>query len=384
MGVTRSYLFLFIAIPVLLLALLVVWLPRGLPRGDEDPLVEQAAEEVEPPALTAEQARLDRELSRIGGTFAGHVGIAVRDIEARRTVHFNGLQLFPQQSVSKLWVAMTALDAVDEEQLDLTEMVAIRNPDLTVFHQPIRNIVRRRGVFSSDYAELVERAITESDNTANDRILRRVGGPEAVQDFLDGHGLSSIRFGTDERTKQSAIAGLEWRQDYAQGPAFYDARDEVPEERRREAFEAYLADPVDGAPPVAIVEALARLYRGDLLSAPSSSLLLGTLSRTKSGPQRLKAGAPDDWQVRHKTGTGQFFDGEQSGYNDIGLFTSPEGRSYAIAVMIARTREPTRVRMEMMQEVVRTVAAYDAAEYGDQASSGSAAGRDGETGATIP
>ena len=69
------------------------------------------------------------------------------------------------------------------------------------------------------------------------------------------------------------------------------------------------------------------MQRGELLSAGSTGLLLGTLARTKSGPQRLKAGA-EDWIVRHKTGTGQLFDGEQSGYNDIGLFTAPSGRTW--------------------------------------------------------
>lgn len=355
--------FLLIVIPVMLLAVLVVWLAQAQ-TGVEDPVVEQVQAEIEPIALSPDQQELDREISRIGGTFAGHVGIAVRDIEAGETLHFNGLEHFPQQSVSKLWVAMTALDEVDAGRLDLAEMVEIRSRDLTVFYQPIRKIVRRKGRFSSDYADLIARAIIESDNTANDRVLRRVGGPEAVQDFLDGHGLSSIRFGTDERTKQSAIAGLEWRQSYSQGSTFFDARDEVPDARRREAFETYLADPLDGAPPVAIVEALARLYRGDLLSRESTRLLLDTLERTKSGPRRLKAGAPEGWIVRHKTGTGQFFDGEQSGYNDVGIVTSPEGRSFAIAVMIARTREPTPVRMEMMQDVVRAVVRYDDAVRG--------------------
>ena len=322
--------------------------------------MKQAADDIEPAPMTPQQRELNRELSRIGGTFDGHVGIAVRDIAARRTLHFNGLQLFPQQSVSKLWVTLAALDHVDAGKLDLAERVEIRNPDLTVFHQPIRAIVRQRGRFSADYAELIERAITQSDNTANDRILRRLGGPKVVQEFLDLHDLVSIRFGTDERSKQSAIAGLGWTQAYAQGSAFFDARDKVPEQRRREAFEGYLADPIDGAPPVAIVDALARLHEGQLLSGPSTALLLGTMSRTKSGPQRLKAGAPPDWIVRHKTGTGQVYDGEQSGYNDIGLLTSPEGRTYAIAVMIARTRVPISDRMEMMQEVVRSVARYDA------------------------
>ena len=343
----------------MLLALILVWTPRSHPEVDGDPLVEQAADEVQPAPMTAEQRKLDREISRIGGTFPGHVGIAVRDIAARRTLHFNGLQLFPQQSVSKLWVTLTALGEVDAGQLELTEKVEIRDPDLTVFHQPIRDIVRRRGSFTTDYADLIERAITHSDNTANDRILRRVGGPDVVQKFLDDHGLSSIRFGTDERTKQSGIAGLTWTQAYSKGAAFFDARDQVPDQRRSNAFEAYLADPIDGAPPVAIVEALARLHEGKLLSGPSTALLLATMSRTKSGPQRLKAGAPQDWIVRHKTGTGQVYEGEQSGYNDIGLFTSPDGRTYAIAVMIARTRVSIPERMAMMQDIVRAVVNYD-------------------------
>ena len=375
--------FLLIAMPVLLLAVLVVWLLQTRTSA-EDPVVEQAQAEIEPAKLSPAQQALDREISRIGGGFAGHVGIAVRDIEAGETLHFNGLERFPQQSVSKLWVAMTALDEVDAGRLELAEMVEIRSRDLTVFYQPIRKIVRRQGSFSSDYADLIARAIIESDNTANDRVLRRIGGPEAVQDFLDGHGLASIRFGTDERTKQSAIAGLEWRQSYSQGPAFFDARDEVPDARRREAFETYLADPQDGAPPEAIVEALARLHRGELLSEEATRLLLDTLERTKSGPRRLKAGAPEGWTGRHKTGTGQFFDGEQSGYNDVGIVTSPAGRSFAIAVMIARTREPTPVRMEMMQEVVRAVARYDAAQYGPQRSNDSPIAAVGAAPGAIP
>ncbi len=352
-----SFRFIPIALVVLLLALVVAWLPRA--QGG-DPVVAEARKMVRPAPLTPEQKALDRELSTIGGNFAGHVGIAVRRVGAKRTLHFNGLELFPQQSVSKLWVSMTALDEVDRGRLTLDEPVTIRAEDLTLFHQPIRAIVNARGAFATDYDDLVQRALTRSDNTANDRILRRIGGPDRVEAFLDANDLGSIRFGLDERRKQSAIAGLEWNQDYSVGSAFYDARDQVPEAERRDAFESYLADPVDGAAPVAIAEALARLARGDLLSKSSTRLLLDTLERTHSGPNRLKGGVPAGWTVRHKTGTGQFFEGQQSGYNDIGLLTSPSGATYAVVVMIARTKVPTLQRMAMMHEVVGAVVDYDA------------------------
>lgn len=310
------------------------------------------------PELNDVQKRLQTELARIGENFQGRVGIAVVEVDSHALMAFDGKIPFPQQSVSKLWVSLTALDMFDQGGLDLSEPVTIRAEDLTLFHQPIRAIVTSRGSFATDYAELMTRAITQSDNTANDRILRRVGGPQAVEAFLRRKGLGGIQFGTDERTKQSAIAGLEWHPAYSIGRNFYDARDRLPARQRQQAFEAYLADPVDGASAQGIARALVALARGELLSKPATDHILQVMSMTKSGPRRLKGGLPPGWTIAHKTGTGQELNGEQSGYNDIGIVTAPDGRRYAVAVMIGRTRAGVGARMDMMQSVTRAVAAY--------------------------
>ena len=333
-------------------------------RVSEDPVVEEAEKmaEPEPEPPTAEEQALDLALGNIGDAFGGRVGIAVGDLQSGATMHFNGLDLFPQQSVSKLWVALAVLEQVDRGKLELDDRVTLRSEDLTLFHQPIRNELRRRGgSFTTTVADLMERAITESDNTANDALLRLIGGPEAVRKFLARHDLGSIRFGPGEREMQSDIAGLEWRQSYAQARKFYEARDEVPDEKRRRAFEAYLADPVDGAAPVALAGALARVAEGGIVSDESTAHFLDLLRRVKSGPNRLKGGAPAGWTVGHKTGTGQVWGPEQSGYNDVAILTAPDGDRYAVAVMIARTAEPVPERMAMMHEVVTAVAEYDAA-----------------------
>ena len=309
-----------------------------------------------PPPLDDQQKALQDRLAAIGKAFPGEVGIAVVDVSSGARMHFEGRKPFPQQSVSKLWVAMTALDLVDQGALDLAEPVSIERRDLTLFHQPIREIVRTRGRYDTDYFDLFERALTESDNTANDRLLRRVGGPTAVDGFLRRQGITGVQFGPDERTKQSAIAGLEWNPSFSMGRGFYDARDSLSPERRRQAFEKYLADPVDGASAIGIAQALARLAKGDILSPASTSFILGTLEKTKSGPNRLKGGTPAGWAMAHKTGTGQVFDGEQSGYNDVGVLRAPDGSQYAIAVMIGRTRSSFSSRFEMMQAVTRAVA----------------------------
>ena len=124
---------------------------------------------------------------------------------------------------------------------------------------------------------------------------------------------------------------------------------------RRAAFNRYVADPFDGAAPSAIVNALARLKRGELLSPSSTDHLLNIMSHTKTGANRLKGGLQPGWVLNHKTGTGQELDGKQAGYNDIGILTAPDGRSYSVAVMIKLTSVPLPVRMTMMNRVVQAV-----------------------------
>jgi beta-lactamase class A len=348
----RFFLLLFPVLAIALLAMAIIG-------GAGSPAARVALGPPEPPVIkTPEERDFEQRLEEIGASLDGKVGIAVIDVATGRAYHANGEEALPQQSVSKLWVAMAALGMVDKGKLDLAEDVVIRREDLTLFHQPIREMVSTDGYFASTYADLMRRALTQSDNAANDRLLRRVGGPEKVQDWLDESGISGVRFGVDERTKQSAIAGLEWRQTYSMQRRFYDARDRVPGEIRRAAFEAYLADPIDGASALGIARALAAMARGDLLSESSTALLRATLETTKSGPNRLKAGVPAGWVFEHKTGTGQVLEGEQSGYNDVGVMTAPDGTQYAVAVMIGRTRESNPRRMEMMQKVSRAVGAF--------------------------
>jgi beta-lactamase class A len=291
--------------------------------------------------------------------FPGKTGVAIMRIDGGDWVTGRRLSdLFPQQSVSKAWVAMTVLDQVDQGRLSLDQRVRIARDDLAVFHQPIRDRVLANGEIEESVLSLLEQAIKASDNTANDSLLRTVGGPQAVRAFITRKNLGAIRFGPGERLLQSEIAGIEWRQQYSIGRSFYAARDAVPYATRKAALDRYLADPVDGASPEAIVRALAKLAKGELLSASSTRLLLDIMSRTSSGPNRLKAGVPAGWRFLHKTGTGQVLPPVSTGYNDIGIITAPDGTRYAVAVMMGSTTASIPARMEFMQFVSRTVSLY--------------------------
>ena len=136
--------------------------------------------------------------------------------------------------------------------------------------------------------------------------------------------------------------------------------------RRRDAFERYIDNPVDGATPDGITNGLARLQRGELLSRASTARMLAILAQVRTGPQRLRGGLAPGWSIGHKTGSGQILNGVQAGYNDIGILTSPEGRHYAVAVLIGRTSVPNLTRMQLMQNVTRAVIAYDEATKDDE------------------
>lgn len=306
-------------------------------------------------AEPAPPAAIDAVIQALGRNFNGHVGIAVRSVEEGWTSSYNGEQLFPQQSVSKLWVGMAMLDAIDRGKLALDTPVTIRPEDLTLFHQPIAALVKAEG-YRTTLRELFTRAMTQSDNTANDSVLRTVGGPEAVRGYLARRHVSDIRFGPGERLLQSRAAGLEWSQDMAMGRRFLTARANLPRSVRERALNSYLADPPDGAAPVAIVSALARLKRGEMLSPGSTALLISTMADAKTGPQRIKGGVPAGWSYAHKTGTGQELAPRSTGYNDVGIMTAPDGSSYAVAVMIGSTTVSIPERWDLMQAVSRAVA----------------------------
>jgi beta-lactamase class A len=325
------------------------------PSGREPAQVVMAVPPSVPRPVAAPQS-LARAINAVARSFDGRVGVAVRSIDRGWMVDSNGDIRLPQQSVSKLWVAMTVLDFRDRGRLTLDDPITLTKADLTLFHQPVASLLKD-GQYQTTVGELLHRALTMSDNTCNDRLLRYVGGPSAVRAFIARKGLGNIRFGPGEKLLQSATAGLTWKPEYAFGNAFSAARARLSQSARVAAFERYVADPPDGAAPSAIANALARLKKGDLLSASSTALLIETMESSKTGKQRMRGAVPPGWSFGHKTGTGQDLAGRTAGYNDVGLLMAPDGRAYAIAVMIGDTPRTIPQRQQLMQSVVEAVVA---------------------------
>jgi len=137
------------------------------------------------------------------------------------------------------------------------------------------------------------RMLIHSDNIATDTLLRDLGGPTAVENWLHDNGVTGLRV---DRT----IAQL-----------LHSKRD--------------LWDRRDSSTPVAMVDLLRRIYKAELIKPDSRNYLLDLMSQCQTGKNRIKAMLPGV-PIEHKTGT---LDGLA---DDVGFITMPDGRRVAVAI----------------------------------------------------
>jgi beta-lactamase class A len=267
---------------------------------------------------------LDAQMEAIAVPANGHVGAAVRVFETGESAAFRGDDRFPMQSVYKLPIGMAVLRDVDEGRLALDQAVRVEKSDLVPrsFRSPIRD-AHPQGGFDLSLTELLRFAVSESDGTASDVLLRVAGGGARVTRYLEGLGVTGVVVATSEREM-----------------------DRGPRVQYR-----------NWATPLAAVELLCALQEGRGVSAPSRELLLRLLTETGTGPQRLKGLLPEGTIVAHKTGTSSTSGGLSRATNDIGLVTLPDGRHMAIAVFVSDSTADVATREGVIARIAR--AAWD-------------------------
>jgi beta-lactamase class A len=298
---------------------------------------------------------LQTELDRLANRIHGRVGACVADEST--IVCVNGDQRSSLQSVMKLVVAIAALERVDAGQWRLDEAVTVRREDLSVFVQPIAKLVGPDG-YRTTIADLIRRAVVDSDSAATDVLIRRLGGPKTVQAVLDRHHIVGVRIDRDERHLQTETSGFSWRPEYVDPAALDRAIEAVPKARRDAAFRKYQADVRDTATPRGMVSLLQELAEGRLLSAESTAHLLRVMTETVTFPDRLKAGLSPSWTLGHKTGSSGDRFGVTVATNDVGVLTAPDGSLISVAVFVSDSKAPAAERAAVIAGVARAAIAH--------------------------
>lgn len=301
-----------------------------------------------------DQPSLQSALESLAARHPGRVGICIQEASSEM-ICVNGDQPFSLQSVMKVVVGAAVMRAVDEGRIGLGDRVVIGREDLSVNIQPIADIVAAKGEFATTIGDLVARAVIESDSAATDVLIAKLGGVQEVQALIDSAGIDGVRIDRTERQLQTETSGVDWQPDFVFPDRLEAARDIVSDEDRQAAFNAYLQDERDTATPRGMTEFLSALAKGDLLSSESTEYFLDVMSKTKTFPDRLRAGAPDDWTVGHKTGTSQTLGGVNGVTNDVGIMTAPDGGVIAISAFVAGSTASSADRAAIIADAARAV-----------------------------
>jgi beta-lactamase class A len=268
------------------------------------------------------------------------VAVTVLDLStgARSSVH--GDLRLPMMSVFKLPLTVAALDAVDRGELALAQPIPIAENELVPDVSPIAE-AWKKGRHAPTLEVVLTRMIQDSDNTAGDKMVSVLGGGASVTSRLRALRVEGIDIGEPEINISARLScpGV------ATPPggwtaAVVDACPDPSDADRIAAARRELAASPNAATSDALVELLARLDRGTLLSVASRRWLLTTLAGTSTGPKRIKGLLPAGTPVAHKTGTGGLLPGMFVAANDVGIVTLPDGRRFAIGVLVTGSRRP--------------------------------------------
>jgi beta-lactamase class A len=255
------------------------------------------------------------------------------------------------QSVFKMLVGAAMLAEVDAGRMALDDTISNGAKDHSPPRSPIANAWPGRTIYSAE--ELLVAAVSDSDNTAADVLMKRIGGPGAVSGWLQAQKIEEVRVDRYERELQPEALGLASFRPAWKGAAFDAVLATVPLAQRQAAADAYLRDPRDTATPRGMMVFLSRLDAGELLSPASTRRLVTIMANSPRGAERLKAGLPKDALFAHKIGAGSSFGGRTSAYNDVGIFTLADKRSYAITAFLAGSTADESGRAALLADLGR-------------------------------
>ncbi|WP_062015991.1 class A beta-lactamase [Aureimonas sp. AU4] len=211
--------------------------------------------------------RLEDVIGREEKAIGARLGVAIHDTHEDVWWRHRSDERFPMCSTFKVLAGAATLKRVERREDDLTRRVSIAPGDV-VTYSPVTE--KRVGENTMILAEVLQAALTMSDNTAANILIDRLGGPEAVTRFARSIGDGTTRLDRRETDLNEATPG----------------------------------DPRDTTTPEAMTRTLEKLIVGDALQPTTRLMLEGWMVANTTGDAKLRAGLPPSWRVGDRTGGG--------------------------------------------------------------------------------
>lgn len=276
------------------------------------------------PAQLSQQ--LSQRIAQIAAQAQGPVGVACSLPGTRLDCDLHPDRPLPMQSVYKLPTAMAALHAVEQGKLRLDQKLRFLPSDIQApdEYSPLKD-AHPHGNIDIPLEDLLRAMVTQSDNVANDIVMRALGGPSVSDAYMRSLGIQGMQIRDNEKTLNN---------------------DERLQERNT-------------ATPRALVDLLRMLADHSPLNPEHTQLILGWMTGSQTGNSRIKALLPPGTIVADKTGTAGAMRTHTDATNDAALITLPDGRRLALVVLVADVKAPFAVRERVIAEIAKAV--WDAA-----------------------
>jgi beta-lactamase class A len=296
----------------------------------------------------------------------GQFGLGVADLASGQGWVSDPKGRYPMQSVFKAPLAAAILAEVDAGRAHLNETVSFDLDDLSPHHSPLSRAyatLQSGQQASLSLAGLLGLILQQSDNAAADLLLKRLGGPGALTDWLRGHDIDGMRIDRPESQLQQQEAGLPaMRPEWRDPAAWQAAASALSLAERESALRAYLADPRDTMTVASGLMFLSKLAGGELVSPESTAIMLGMMTRHNLAPQRFRAGLPKASIWAHRTGGSYTTQGVTAATNDIGVVTLADGRKFALVGLLTASAAVEAERDRLFADAARLcVKAFGAA-----------------------
>ncbi|WP_336205673.1 class A beta-lactamase [Nonomuraea sp. LPB2021202275-12-8] len=250
-------------------------------------------------APVAGQAQAGKDLRELEASFKGRIGAYALDTATGRTVTYRAGERFPLLSTFKAPLCAAVLHKARTAEPGLmSRLVKWTAADM----KPNSPVTEKHVKDGLTVARLCEAAITRSDGTASNLLLKQIGGPAGLTRYF-----RALKDPTSRMDR--------WH------PGLNDW---TPKDER------------DTTTPAAIGGDLRALTTGRALHAKDRARLNGWLIANKTGDERIRAGLPRTWKIGDKTGTNS--DGFGGG-NDIAVIWPGKGAA-PIIMAIYTNRSP--------------------------------------------
>jgi beta-lactamase class A len=287
----------------------------------------------------------------------GQLGVSAHHIEKNHDIHFNHDQRFLMCSTYKVAIAIYLLHKTEKNEIDLNELCKISEADflpgiISTLNQLNFDVPQHISLHS-----LLRFMLQESCNSSTGIILNKIGGPPALNNFLQQINIHEIAMDFYTFDMFASWDGIKKLPDHCTLAQYKELEQAVPVEEviaTRKKIVAEIEKSGEGtATPQAMTMLLTKLFKNELLSKKSTELLLQIMRGCKRGPLRLMGLLPPRTPVAHKTGT-------LTGYTcDIGIITLPHNAgNIAISAYIKNSSKELANNERVLAEIGRSLYDY--------------------------